>query len=138
MERITPNAVFDHIGLNYAGPLYLKEGCTRKPIILKAHVCVFILMSVKTAHLKLVSDLTTDSFLACLRRFVARRGKPSSIWSDHGTNFVGANHLLKELHAFLPSRKTEETFLTSVLSKALTGTSFPRKHLILEVAGRLL
>ena len=107
-ERITPDVVFEHVGLDFAGPLYLKRGSIRKPTILKSYVCVFVSMSVKAVHLELVSDLSTESFIACLRRFVARRGKPSSIWSDHGTNFVGACKLLKELYAFLHSRKTED------------------------------
>ena len=51
--------------------------------------------------MELVSDLTTASFMATLRRFMARRGKPSVIWSDHGTNFVGAARELRELKAFL-------------------------------------
>ena len=61
-------------------------------------------MSVKAVHLELVSDLTTESVIACLRR-----GKPASIWSDHGTNFVGANRVLKELYSLLLSEKTEQT-----------------------------
>ena len=32
----------------------------------------------------------TEAFLACLRCFISRWGKPTLIWSDHGTNFVGA------------------------------------------------
>ena len=64
-------------------------------------------MSVKAVHLELVSDLTSEAFIAYLKRFTARRGKPTSIWSDHGTNFVGANHILKELYTFLQSKQTE-------------------------------
>ena len=56
-ERVTPDAVFEHVGLDFAGPLYLKRGSTRKPIILKSYVCVFVSMSVKAIHLELVSDL---------------------------------------------------------------------------------
>ena len=108
-ERVTPDMVFEHVGLDFAGPLYLKQGSVCKPTILKSYVCVFVLMAVKAVHLELVSDLLTESFITCLRRFVARRGKPSSIWSDHGTNLVGANRVLKELYAFLLSKKTEET-----------------------------
>ncbi|GFV27172.1 integrase catalytic domain-containing protein [Trichonephila clavipes] len=36
--------------------------------------------------------------LAALRRFIARRGHPSEIHSDNGTNFIGANNYLKQLY----------------------------------------
>ena len=109
MERITPDAVFDKIGIDYAGPIYIKQGSIRKPTILKAYVCVFVSLSVKAVHLELVSDLTTEAFIACLRRFIGRRGKPSTIWSDHGSNFVGATRQIKELIEFLQQQKTNET-----------------------------
>ena len=54
-----------------------------------------------------MSDLTTDAFIATLRRFIARRGKPSLIVSDHGTNFVGALQELKTLAEFLKQQKTQ-------------------------------
>ena len=44
-----------------------------------------------------VSDLTTEAFIATLRRLISQCGKPSVIWSDHGTNFVGAATELKDL-----------------------------------------
>ena len=31
------------------------------------------------------------------RRFVSLRGNPNNCWSDCGTNFIGAQHYLKEL-----------------------------------------
>ncbi len=107
-QRITPDIVFENVGVDYAGPLHLKRGSVRKPTSVKSYVCVFVSMSVKAVHLELVSDLTTEAFIACLRRFIARCGKPSSIWSDHGTNFVGANRVLKDPHAFMISTETEE------------------------------
>ena len=67
------------------------HGSVRKPTIVKDYACVFVSLSVKAVHLKLVSDLTSETFITCLRHFVARRGKPSLILSDHGTNFVGAD-----------------------------------------------
>ena len=54
-------------------------------------------------HLELVTDLTTEAFIACLRRFVARRGLPSVIMSDHGSNFIGADRELDRLHTFINS-----------------------------------
>ena len=97
-ERVTPDLVFDRVGVDYAGPLQLKLGSTRKPVIVKSYVCV---------HLELVSDLSTDPFIACLRRFISRRGKPTLIWSDHGTNSVGATSEIKELVKFLEAQKAQ-------------------------------
>ena len=51
--------------------------------------------------IELVSDLTTDVFIGTLWRFIAHRGKPTKIWSDHGTNFVAASREIKELILFL-------------------------------------
>ena len=107
-ERVTPDMVFDRVGVDYAGPIYVKYGSVRKPTLVKAYVCVFVSLSVKAVHLELVSDLTTEAFVACLRRFIARRGKPSLIWSDHGSNFVGASRHLKELIEFLQQQQSQE------------------------------
>ncbi|GFS91597.1 integrase catalytic domain-containing protein [Trichonephila clavipes] len=49
----------------------------------------------KAIHLEVVSDLTSKAFIACLKRFVARRGKPSEI-CDQGTNFYGASSDLRK------------------------------------------
>ncbi|XP_018406148.1 PREDICTED: uncharacterized protein LOC108782372 [Cyphomyrmex costatus] len=53
-------------------------------------------MAVKAVHLEAVSDLTTEAFLNAFKRFISRRGKPTDVYSDNGTNFVGANKELKK------------------------------------------
>jgi len=75
-------------------------------VTVKAYICVFVSLAVKAVHLEAVSDLTSEAFIAALRRFIARRGYPSLIWSDNGTNFVGANRELRELHEFLNQQST--------------------------------
>ena len=44
----------------------------------------------RAVHLELVSDLTTEAFMRCFRRFVARRGFPCFVISDHGKTFEAA------------------------------------------------
>ena len=97
IERTTPGTVFDTVGVDYTGPIYIKYGYVRKPTIVKAYVSVFVSLTVKAVHLELVSALTTDAFIGCLRHFISRCGKPSLIWSDHGSNFIGAGREIKEL-----------------------------------------
>ena len=108
-ERFATSSVFEHVGVDFAGPILLKCGYVRKPTIVKAYICVFVCLSVKALHLEVVSDLTTEAFLAALRRFIARCGKPASIWSDNGTNFVGAARELKELNDFMEIQRTQGT-----------------------------
>ena len=110
-ERVSPGLmVFSHTGVDYAGPILVKSGPVRKPLITKAYVCVFVSFSVKAVHLEVVTDLSTAAFIATLRRFVGRRGKPSVMWSDHGTNFVGAARKLKELYEAFGRTEAQNVF----------------------------
>ena len=70
IERLTPGPVFNKVGVDYAGPLLIKYGHVRKPTIVKSYICVSVSLTVKAVHLELVSDLTTDAFIACLQRFL--------------------------------------------------------------------
>ena len=111
--RVQQSAVFSHVGVDYFGPISLKERKFRNRTILKGYGCVFICMSTKAVHIEIVSDLTTEGFLAALRRFIGRRRVPSFIYSDNGTNFVGANNELKEiyqLHASEPFHRSVTAF----------------------------
>ena len=43
----------------------------------------------KRQHIEIVPKLNTDSCLNAIKRYIARRGKPSTIISDNVTNIVG-------------------------------------------------
>ena len=62
-----------------------------------AQVIIFTCMTTRTAHLELVTDKSTDTFLLAFRRFACLRGHPKTCWSDCGTNFVGAQSYLEEI-----------------------------------------
>ena len=100
ISRVTINEVFSCVGVDYCGPLYLRPS-HRKAASPKAYVCVFVCMSTKAVHLELAGDLSTTTFLMALDRFVSRRGKPKNIFSDNGTNFIGAKNALHEIYQFL-------------------------------------
>ena len=98
---------------------------------------VFVSLSVKAVHWELVTDLTSDAFISCLRRFIARRGYPSLLWSDHGSNFTGANREMKELIDCLKNKRTRKKYQNSALSITLNGSSLHSTLLILVGFGRL-
>lgn len=78
--------------------------------LIKGYLCVFVCLTTKACHLELVNDLTTDGFLNCFKRFLSRRGIPRDIYSDNGSNFVGANNHLQDLFVFLRKRDNQCTF----------------------------
>lgn len=72
--RTTPSPPFLHCRVNFAGPLQTKmsKGCATTT--LEGHVCVFVCIMTKAVHLKLVSDLSTEAFLAAFKRFTTKKG----------------------------------------------------------------
>nr|CAI5819844.1 unnamed protein product [Callosobruchus analis] len=52
--------------------------------------------------------LTADNFIASLRRFISRRGKPRCIYSDNGSNFVGAHRKQRNSPIFSKSRRNSD------------------------------
>lgn len=86
-SRVSESRPFSRVGID-AGPFLMKENRLRKARQYKVYVVVFIYFGVKAMHLEMV-DLTTDTFLAALKRFVSRRGLPSDIYTNCGTNSAG-------------------------------------------------
>ena len=90
--KLEPETVFKNTGVDFFGPMLVKE--RRKEI--KVYGCLFVCMSTRAIHLELVDDLSTDHFIVALKRFIVRRGRPQSIYSFNETSFVGANNELRK------------------------------------------
>ena len=82
---------FTHTGNDYFGPIELKF--LRRT--LKRLCCLFTCVTTRAEHIEVAQSLDTESCLAAVTRFIARRGYPSTIISDNGTNIVGAANVLK-------------------------------------------
>ncbi|XP_041986627.1 uncharacterized protein LOC121738548 isoform X1 [Aricia agestis] len=95
-SRIIPSRPFYHTGLDYTGHILVKANKGRGIKTTKGYVAVFVCMVTKAIHLELVSDLTASAFIAALRRMSARKGLPGHLYSDQGTNFIGANKILRQ------------------------------------------
>lgn len=96
-SRTTPSRAFARVGVDYAGPVTVRSTLGRLPKLTKAWICVFVCLVTRAIHLELVSDLTTQAFIAALKRMISRRGIIREVISDNGTTFVGANNYLRAI-----------------------------------------
>lgn len=96
LPRVSQLKPFSHVGIDFGGPFLITLSKNRGSRSQKAYICLFVCLSVRTIHLELCSELSTEAFLAALRRFMSRRGRIASIYSDNATNFHGANRKLLE------------------------------------------
>lgn len=63
---------------------------------LKRWVAVFVCLVTRAIHLELTEGMSADDFLAAYQRFVCKRGHPEKLYSDNGTNFIGADTELQK------------------------------------------
>ncbi|XP_053698559.1 uncharacterized protein LOC128745509 [Sabethes cyaneus] len=82
---------FNHMGVDYFGPMTVSVG--RR--VEKRWGVLATCLTVRAIHLEVAHSLTTDSCIMALRNVMGRRGVPAAIYSDRGTNFVGANRELQ-------------------------------------------
>ncbi|XP_033313666.1 uncharacterized protein LOC117212747 [Bombus bifarius] len=117
--RVTESRPFTNVGVDYCGPFHIKEKRDRNRRQIKVYVAIFVCLAIKAVHIELVDDLTSEAFIAALRRFIARRGYCSTIHSDNGTNFRGASNELRELHDLLQSDDHKEKVTAFLADKQI-------------------
>ena len=125
--RVNPAAVFQNTGLDYAGPISMKRGNPRRPSIIKGYLAIFVCLATKAVHIEVVSDQKTDALVAALKRFVSIRGLPSHIYSDNGTNFVGARNELHDLYLFLNLPSTQATIQDCLRHRRIQWHHIPQR-----------
>ncbi|GFX42835.1 putative RNA-directed DNA polymerase from transposon X-element [Trichonephila clavipes] len=89
-DRVKDANASDITGIDLAGPLFTRDGG-------KVWIVLYTCAIYRAIHLELVSSLSIECFMLSLRRFIARRTRPETIYTDNGTNFVGTNSELKNL-----------------------------------------
>lgn len=104
--RVSQAKAFENVGVDLTGNFTITMSRIRGSKTLKAYVCLFICCATKAIHLELISDLSTEAFLAAFRRFMARRGRVKNVYSDNGTNFVGAAKYIKQIYLDTASRES--------------------------------
>ena len=94
--RVSVTNPFVAVGVDLAGPMYVKVREVDGKINSKAYIVLFTCAGTRAIHLEMVDDCSSKRYIRALRRFVARRGKPRLMLSDNATNFSA-----KETQSFL-------------------------------------
>ncbi|XP_066600580.1 uncharacterized protein [Prorops nasuta] len=118
-SRLANTFSSQHTGVDYFCPMFIKEKKFRNKGEIKTYGCVFICMTTKAVHIEIVTEMTTEAFLAALRRFISRRAIPTDMYSDNGTKFVGANRQLRDLYALIESNNFKETIYDFSVSRKI-------------------
>lgn len=115
--RVTPSPPFFHTGMDFAGPFHVKPYSLRRAPTVKVYLTVFICFATKAIHLELAKDLSSQAFIEVLQRFMSRRGLPGHLYSDCGTNFVGAERILTKLLKDFFQDETNQNIITNFTSQ---------------------
>jgi len=116
LSQVQPAQPFTTTGVDYAGPIVLRLGSTCSKQTTKDYIAIFVCFVTKAVHIEVVTSLTTEAFLAALRHFIARQGRPRVIYTDNRTNYQGAAKQLHEVYNMFqcPTQMTRvQDFLTT-------------------------
>ena len=86
---------FANCAVDFGGPYLTIQGRGRSRA--KRYLCLFLCLQTHCCHLEMATSLETDAFLNAFVRMTARRGWPTKMLSDNGSNFVGAEKEIREL-----------------------------------------
>ena len=105
-ERCEPGgAPFCFVGVDLFVIFYAKVGRSE----VKRYGCLYTCFSTRAFHIEVLNNRETDTFISGFVRFVSRRGYPQKVWSDNGTNLVGARSELSKSLRNLDREKVGET-----------------------------
>ena len=91
--RVKEEPPFSFTGVDFAGPLHVRSfGLTNSK---KVWICLFTCLVTRAVHLDVVTDLSTETFVRCLKRFSARRGIPRKFLSDNAKTFKSAARFIE-------------------------------------------
>ena len=105
---------FSNTGVDYFKPIQAKTSrkTRRNQGTLKTYGVIFTCLNTRAIHIELSGDLSTDSFILSLLRFLARIGHVNIMQSDNETNFIGA---VKEINDVIKNLKHDK--ITTYLNK---------------------
>ena len=79
--------------MDFAGPFYVSKG-RGKPKE-KRWILLFSCTRIRAVHLEMTPGMDVECVINAMKRFMARKGNPDSIYCDNGSSFVAAAKQIK-------------------------------------------
>jgi hypothetical protein len=99
-SRVSDEPPFTNVGLDFAGPLFVRESRELEKSSdnsSKVYVLLFTCASTRAVHLELTPSLSVPAFLRAFRRYASRRGLPALLISDNAKTFRAASAEIRKL-----------------------------------------
>lgn len=93
-DRMEVSSPFQVVGVDYAGPSKFKATDKREG---KAYLIQYACSLTRALYPDLVRSMETNEFLLSLKRLIARRGRPTTIYSNNGSKFIGAAAWMRQV-----------------------------------------
>ena len=106
--RLNSDYAFQHTGLDFCGPLYIKEKSC-KDSYTKVYILLLTCATSRALHLELVPDLGNESFIRAVIRFFARKGYPNLVIHDNAKTFCS-----KEVKHFFIKKGIDQQFILAL------------------------
>jgi hypothetical protein len=120
-ERVTPSPAWTHCGADFVGPCLVrvpprkparkkkdKEEKEEEAEICNFYILLFTCLSSRAAHFEVTNDMTTNSVISALKRFIARKGMIRTLTTDNAKTFLKADRDLKKLWTKLDFEKIQK------------------------------
>ena len=96
-ERASEDPPFTHVGLDFAGPLYVLDELSKTKETVKVYILLFTCASTRAVHLELTRGLCVEAFLLAFRRFATGRGLPATLNSDNAKTFKSSSKDIRSI-----------------------------------------
>ena len=91
-ERVDQSYAFENIGIDYAGPVFVRNNFGDQKTLYKSWIALITCYSTRAVYLDLATSYDSDALIRILERFFNRYNAPKTINSDNGSNFYVQCH----------------------------------------------
>lgn len=123
VERVTQARPFLNVGIDGMGPIKITE--TRK--FVQVYILIFICLSTRAIHLEIVSDLTHETIMQAINRFIGRRGLCRTIFSDNAKGFTKAHKVINTFFENFQTKDNKCTLQPELTKLGITWKFIPAK-----------